>query len=80
MNSPYFIVPIVVFTLMFVIWIIRKGKCLLKSGIFGIVSLSAINLASFFTGIAVGVNYLTVCCAIVFGLPGVAMMLLLKLL
>ena len=80
MNSPYILIPAVIFALMVVAFIIRKGGALLKGSIYGVVSLAFINIASFFTGVSIGINVLTALCAVIFGLPGVAMMLLLKLL
>lgn len=80
MRSLYTIIPLGIAGLLFCIWLIRRGGTLLKSGVYGVFGLAAVNLASYFTGVGVGVNIVTVLCTIVFGLPGVAMMLLLKLL
>jgi hypothetical protein len=80
MRSLYTIIPLSIAGLIFCIWLIKKGGSLLKSSVYGVFGLAAVNLASYFTGVGVGVNIITVLCTVVFGLPGVAMMLLLKLL
>ena len=75
---------ITVFTLAFVFTIsafIRSGKPLksiVVSAAQGIVSLFALNVVSSFTGIMVSVNIFTMIFSAVLGLPGVASLMIMK--
>lgn len=74
----YILVSVVGLVLLF--WLLKKGGTFIKSSVYGIGALLAVNLASFFTGISIGINLLTAGFTFAFGLPGVALMLLLKIL
>lgn len=51
----------------------------LKSSLGGVASFMAVNSLSFFTGVSVAVNYITVAVTALLGVPGTIMLLLLKL-
>lgn len=52
----------------------------LGSGVLGAATLGAVNLAGAYTGVTIALSYGTALIAVVLGLPGVLLMLLLRLL
>ncbi len=61
-------------------YLIVKKPSVIKSALYGIAGLLAVNISSIFTGVGIGINLLTVSFCLVLGLPGVILMLILKLL
>lgn len=60
----------------------RSGKPvrgLVSSGAQGLCALAAVNLAGAFTGVSLGLSWLTGACCVVLGIPGVVGLLFLKL-
>lgn len=58
----------------------RPVRGLLGSSVQGICALAAVNVAGTFTGVSLGLNWLTGGVCAVLGIPGVITLLLLKLL
>ena len=58
----------------------RPVRGLLGSSVQGLCALAAVNVAGTFTGVSLGLNWLTGGVCAVLGLPGVITLLLLKLL
>lgn len=56
-----------------------SGTRLAGSGAQGICALAAVNIAGAFTGVSLGLNLFSGLCCLVLGIPGVVMMLILKL-
>ena len=49
----------------------KQGIGIVKSGLYGILGLAAVNLSSFFTGIAVSLTFGNLIISLLLGLPGV---------
>ncbi|MEA4912939.1 MAG: pro-sigmaK processing inhibitor BofA family protein [Oscillospiraceae bacterium] len=58
----------------------RPGLAALKSAAGGIASLLAVNSLASFTGVALTLNYVTVCVCALLGLPGTLLLLFVRLL
>ena len=68
-------------TAMFLIVVLKKqGGTFVKSGLYGILGLIVVNLTSFVTGIAISINVLNLLATVLLGLPGVVLVLILRLL
>lgn len=57
----------------------RPVRGLVGSGAQGICALAAVNIAGAFTGVSLGLNLFSGLCCLVLGIPGVVMMLILKI-
>jgi hypothetical protein len=57
----------------------NKIKTLLKTSLPGIASLFVVKLTGSITGVLLGINFWTLLCSLVMGIPGVILMLLMKL-
>jgi len=60
-------------------YLIIKKPSVIKSAFYGLIGLLAVNLSSIFTGVGIGINLLTLAFTLTLGLPGVVLMLILKL-
>ena len=49
----------------------KQGIGVIKSGLYGMLGLAAVNLSSFFTGIAVSLSFGNLIISLLLGLPGV---------
>lgn len=55
-------------------------RAALKTSLSGLAGMMLVNVLVSFTGVSIAVNYITVSCAVVLGLPGTVMLLIMKLL
>lgn len=58
----------------------RPVRNLLASGVQGVCALAAVNVAGAFTGISLGLNWLTGLCCVGLGIPGVIGLMVARLL
>ncbi|MCI6640272.1 MAG: pro-sigmaK processing inhibitor BofA family protein [Pygmaiobacter massiliensis] len=58
----------------------RPVRTALASGMLGVASLGAVNLAGAYTGISIALSYGTALVAVTLGLPGVTLMLMVRFL
>ena len=57
----------------------RPMKTLLSSALAGLVTLVAVAVSGHFTGVSLAINFWTLACAAASGIPGVVLMLVIKL-
>ena len=78
--NPYIILSIIIFSLFVFMMLVKKGRYFMRSALLGIFTMTMVNILSFFTSFSIGVNLLTISTALLFGMPGTALMMVLKLL
>ena len=58
----------------------RPFRTALTTSLSGLAAMVVVNLLGSITGVSIAFNYMTVSCAVVLGLPGTIMLLIMKLL
>ena len=74
----YIILICILAILILFLFLFKKGRCVIKSSFLGLITLLFVNLTSFLTGIAIGINLLTITFATILGVPGIILMIVLK--
>ena len=78
LYSAIILVGLVAVFLLF--WLIFKKKHVIFSSLLGVLGLFLVNFSAQITGVSLGFSLLSVGLSVILGLPGVALLLLIKLL